>query len=307
MATSHVIGILGGTGFVGTHLIARLAAEGHRIKVLSRRPHRYRSLRLLTGVELAECDVFNPTQLRSNLKDCTLVINLVGILNQTRQQNFRRTHVALPGKLVEICKRLLHLSALNAGSASNSNYLKSKGDGENLMHTTSGGDLNVTSFQPSVIFGSGDSFLNRFAGLLKLVPGPFLLACAESKFAPVYVGDVVNALTEAIDDADTFGKRIELCGPQQYTLKELVELTAGYTSQAKKIIGLPSWASYIQAIVLGNLPGKLFTLDNYRSLQVDSVCNKTSHCTTSIEAVAPHYLGNKGHESKMQRFREKYF
>ena len=163
MTSSRMITILGGTGFVGTHLTAQLVAKGYRVRVLSRRPHRHRDLGLFSCVELVKCDVFNLKQLRSKLKGSDIVINLIGILNQSHQQNFRRTHVALPGKLVEICKqqrigRLLHMSALNAGLSTGSEYLKSKGDGENLIHTSSGGSLNVTSFQPSVIFGAGDSF-----------------------------------------------------------------------------------------------------------------------------------------------------
>ncbi|HBS26948.1 MAG TPA: complex I NDUFA9 subunit family protein [Gammaproteobacteria bacterium] len=311
MGSLSTIGILGGTGFVGTHLTAHLVKEGYRVRVLSRRPHRYRNLGLLTGVELVECDVFNLKQLRLSIKGCDAVINLVGILNQTRHQNLRRTHVALPGKLVEICKqqkirRLLHVSALNAGSAATSEYLRSKGDGENLIHTSSGGDLKVTSFRPSVIFGPGDSFLNRFAGVLKLLPGPLPLACAKSRLAPVYVGDVVKSMVDALEDPDTFGARIELCGPFEYTLQELVELTARYTQQNKKVIGLPRWLSYFQATILGILPGKLFTLDNYRSMQTDSVCKNKTSCPTSIEVIAPEYLGAAGHEAKMQRFRENH-
>ncbi len=310
MASVESIAVLGGTGFVGGHLVSRLSGDGHRVRVLSRHPHRHRQLALLPNVELVRCDVFDARALRRALAGCSAVINLIGILNESHHQTFRQVHVALPARIVEACKscgihRMLHMSALNADSGAPSRYLRSKGEGENLVHTTSGGRLAVTSFRPSVIFGPGDSFLNRFTSLLRLMPGVMPLACPKSVLSPVYVGDVVDAMVRALTDRDTFGKRIELCGPREYSLKELVALAARYSGQSPTIVPLPRWASKTQAIIMGSLPGKLFTLDNYHSLRVPSVCRQRQHGRTPIEAVAPLYLGKLGREARMQAYRQR--
>ena len=310
MASVERIAVLGGTGFVGGHLVRRLSGDGHQVRVLSRRPHRHRELDLLPNVELVQCNPFDSRALRRSLTDCSVVINLVGILNESYHQTFRRVHVALPARIVEASKtlgisRMLHMSALNADSGAPSRYLRSKGEGENLIHTTSGGRLAVTSFRPSVIFGPGDSFLNRFAGLVRWMPGVMPLACAASVLSPVYVGDVVDAMVGAMNDRQTFGKRIELCGPREYLLKELVGLAARYSGQSSRILSLPRWASKTQAIVMGSLPGRLFTLDNYHSLRVPSVCRERQQGRTPIEAVAPLYLGSLDHEARMQVYRER--
>ena len=185
-----------------------------------------------------------------------------------------------------------------------SHYLRTKGEAENYMHTISGRQIQITTFRPSVIFGPGDSFLNRFADLLKKIPLFFPLACPDSRFAPVYVEDVAKAFIQSIDDRDTFSQRYDLCGPHEYTLRELVEYTARTIGVNKTIIGLPDWASQLQARMMELVPGKPFSMDNYRSLQVDSVCKAgTDCCPTPLEAIAPGYLGHKDFNTRMQVFR----
>ncbi|OOG23038.1 epimerase [Thioalkalivibrio denitrificans] len=301
--------MLGGTGFVGSHLAARLVATGRRVKIITRRRQRHRDLLVLPGVQLIEGDIHDPATLERHFKGCDAVINLVGILNEKGHNGsgFRRAHVDLARTVVAACHnagvgRLLHMSALNADSGGGpSLYLRTKGEAENLVRTQSGG-VQVTVFRPSVIFGPGDSFLNRFAGLLRI--SPFLpLACPDARFAPVFVGDVVERFVDSLEDRETFGQRFDLCGPRIYTLMELVRYTARVIGVRRLVIGLPDWASRLQATVFEYVPGKPFSMDNYRSLQRDSVCPGGGTCPTTLESVAPCYLGQSDRNARLQRLR----
>jgi uncharacterized protein YbjT (DUF2867 family) len=270
------VALIGGSGFVGRHLTHHLRNLGHQCRVLTRHPHRYPSLRV--SAELLEVNPFDLNALSEALRGCDAAINLVGILNPaSRKQDFREVHVRLTEVVVEAChqagvRRLLHMSALQADQATGSSqYLRSKGEGENRAHTLGQPDIAVTSFRPSVIFGPDDSFLNRFAGLLR-IPGPVPLACAQARFAPVYVEDVAAAFGNALEDPTTFGQRYELCGPDEYTLHEIVQFVAQHTGRRKWILGLPDSVSRLQAQLLQFVPGKPFTPDNYLSLRTASVC-----------------------------------
>jgi uncharacterized protein YbjT (DUF2867 family) len=301
--------VLGGTGFVGSHLVARLVAGGRQVKVITRHLQRHRDLLVLPGVQLLEGDVNDPAILKRHFRGCDAVINLVGILNEKGHNGsgFRRAHVDLARHMVEACRatgvaRLLHMSALNADSGTGTSlYLRTKGEAENLVRTHAP-DTRVTVFRPSVIFGPGDGFLNRFAGLLRISP-ILPLACPGARFAPVYVGDVVDRFVDSLEDRATFGQRYDLCGPRVYTLMELVRYTARTIGVRRIIIGLPDWASALQATIFEYLPGKPFSLDNYRSLQRDSVCPGGGTCPTTLESVAPSYLGRNDRNARMQRLR----
>ena len=295
------VGLLGGTGFVGRHLARNLAARGIACRVLTRHPHRHRQLLVTPGLQLVRTDVFDPDALAAGLVGCDAAINLLGILNPAGSTDFLRAHVLLVETLLESLRsngirRLLHMSALQADEqAGGSDYLRSKGMGENLAHTLGrAAGIAVTSFRPSVIFGPDDSFTNRFAGLLKL-PGPLPLACPDARFAPVYVGDVVDAFVHALDNPQAAGRRYELCGPEEWTLAEIVAYIARILHRSKRVVRLPDWAARLQAGLLQYVPGKPFTPDNYRSLQVPSVC-ACNHLPalgiepTPMDAVVPGYL-----------------
>lgn len=278
MKHQHII-LLGGSGFVGQHLAVELAQRGYQVTLPCRRPHRLKELKVLAGISLVEANIMDASELNKLCQDHDVVINLVGILNETRKQSFRRMHVDFVKTVVNACqvnkiKRLLHISALGADQASgSSHYLRTKGEGENLIHTFGQKDLQVTSYQPSVIFGEDDSFINRFAGILRYCKGLFPLACPQSRFAPVFVGDVVSFITDSIEKAGSYGKRYPLCGPETFSLKQILQMINQAQGSSCRIIGLPDSLSRIQAVILQNLPGKLFTLDNYRSLQTPSTCN----------------------------------
>ncbi|WP_133510763.1 complex I NDUFA9 subunit family protein [Candidatus Thiosymbion oneisti] len=297
--TNQRICILGGTGFVGHHLVTRLAASGYWCRLLARRPERHRDLSLVPGTELRRSDIFETGVLEKQLEGCTAVINLVGILNEGSGRTFQRVHVDLVERILAAAQavevpRYLHMSALHAQSTrGTSRYLRTKGKGEDLAHA--GTHMQVTSFRPSVIFGPGDGFFNRFATLLKITPGVFPLACPDARFAPVYVGDVVSAMAKALANPGCVGKGYDLCGPRIYSLRELVKYTAGLIGRKTMVIGLPDFGARLQARVFQLLPGKPFTMDNYLSLQTDSICEHDGLAELGIEprtveALVPGYL-----------------
>lgn len=307
----HRICILGGTGFVGRHLAARLNRLGYRLRILTRNREKHRPLLVLPLAEVVEADVYDVPALKTQFQGCRTVINLVGILNEHGHSGngFRKAHVELSRKVLDACKQshveqLLHMSALHADAARGpSIYLRTKGEAEDYLHTFHG-KVHVTSFRPSVIFGPGDSFFNRFARLLKLTPWVFPLACARSRFAPVYVGDIVEQFVRTIGNADLHNKRIDLCGPKSYTLKELVEYTAQILQLKRRVIALPDSIALIQALLMDYfVPGKPFSLDNYHSLQIDSTCEHGITLTTGIESTVPGYLVNKTQRNRYNLFR----
>ena len=280
--------LLGGSGFIGRQLAFTLANRGCSVTIPCRRPHRNKALLVHPNIRVIEADVFNSAELDSLCQDQQAMVNLIGILHQRKRNDFRRVHVDFIKTLVSACtrngiQRLLHLSALGANQATGSSqYLRSKGEGENLLHTFGQKDLQVTSFQPSVVFGKHDHFINRFASILKLSPWIFPLACPKSRFAPVYVGDLVEKIADAIDDKATHAQRYSVCGPEEFTLQQILELLVKEMGSSCKIIPLGNSLSRFQAIVLQYLPGKLFTLDNYRSLQTPSICENNEPCPASL-------------------------
>jgi len=307
--------LLGGTGFVGEHLAARLAQEGVFVKIITRYAQGNKRLGVLPTVKLVEADCHDPAVLEREFRGMDAVINLVGILNEKgrKGEGFRHAHVELTRKVLDACEtagvtRLLHMSALGADPGGPSHYLRSKGEAEGLIKVHSNKQLKATVFRPSTIFGDHDSFINRFAGLLKLLP-VFPLACPESRMQPVYVGDVVNAFIYSLDDRATFGQRLELAGPDVMTLKEIVSYTARVMGKRRLIIGLPDVLARLQAGVMEFVPGKPFSRDNYNSLQVDNVTNENALEwlgiePTGMEAVVPAYLGHTGLRGRFPEMRQ---
>jgi len=298
--------VVGGSGFIGRHVAAALCRRGIRVKVPTRRSERAKHLSLLPTVELLQADVFAPGALERLAAGCQAVINLAGILHGRRGRrdergpndygpDFARLHVELPQAIVHACRatgvrRLLHVGALGAAVDGPSEYLRSKGIGEQAVLAAE--DLDVTVFRPSVVFGPEDRFLNQFAQLARILP-VLLVPCPQAAFSPVYVGDVASALLAAVTDTDTRGKRYELCGPRTYTLKQLVEQVCAVSGKRRVVIGLSDRLSYLQARMLEFLPGPPMTRDNYYSMQVPSVCSGSFPFgiqPQALEGIAPLYL-----------------
>lgn len=295
--------MLGGSGFVGTHLCAALARNGWRITVPTRDPSRARHLGPLPSVQVVAANVHEPAELLAAVAGHRAVVNLVGILNEKGRggAGFRRAHVDLVRGLVDACRRqrvdrLVHVSALNADADNApSHYLRSKGQGERVVREECGDVLAWTIFQPSVIFGPRDDFVNRFARLLRAIPLGLPLARPDARFAPVWVGDVAAAIQRALADDGTAGEVYELCGPERMTLAEIVRDVRDGLRLKRAIIGMPDFAARLQAAVCDFVPGKPFSTDNYKSLTVDSVCKVNGLARLGIRpqplgAILPSYL-----------------
>jgi uncharacterized protein YbjT (DUF2867 family) len=308
--------ILGGTGFVGQTLANQLSDAGYRIRILTRhREASRRDLIVLPKLELIETDIHSQESLNHHFKNCDVVINLVGILNERGRKGlgFHHAHVALAEKILEAChqnkiRRVLQMSALNANAEdAPSHYLRSKGEAETVLQQDK--SLQLTCFRPSVIFGKNDSFFNRFVFLLKTTPLVFPLACPRALFAPVWVEDVARAFVQSINDKDSFGEHYCLCGPNTYSLRELVEYTRHCLNIRRKLIPLSDGLSRLQAALFDFVPGKPFSTDNYLSTKVDSVCKNNDLLNlgitpTALEAIVPRYLSAHNQRARYQEFRK---
>jgi NADH dehydrogenase len=298
--------VIGGTGFIGRHLIARLSGAQHQILVPTRRYGLGRDLQLLPTVTLLDSNVHDDAALDRLVRGCDAVVNLVGILHGNSGRpygsDFAQAHVHLPQRIARACRRqgarrLLHVSALGADSAGASMYQRSKGDGEaaiqqELADWREGG---WTIFRPSVVFGPDDNFTNMFARLARWLP-VLPLAGADVRMQPVYVGDVVAAMVSALGNTHTWGKTYELGGPQVYTLGEIARLCASWSGHPRPVIGMPMGVGRMQAMLFECLPGRpLMSRDNLDSLRRDNICigpiaPELNVVPTGLEAVAPGYL-----------------
>jgi len=291
--------ILGATGFVGRALVSRLQQDGHAVTVLSRNLNAHLLRMLPPGVKLINANIYDPETLQHAIKDADAVINLVGILNEKGDngRGFQRAHVELTKTLIQACKnagvnRLLQMSSLNAGRGE-SYYLKSRGEAEQAVKQSG---LAWTIFEPSVIFGIGDGLFTRFGQLLKLAP-VMPLARANAKFAPVYIGDVVQAFRQALTDRETIGEVYELYGSEIFTLKEIVHMSARQLGLKTVIIPLPDILGRLQAMIFDFVPGKPFSSDNFRSLLTDSVGGvdglyRLNIRPTRVQEILPDILGH---------------
>jgi NADH dehydrogenase len=308
--TQRRIVVLGGTGFVGSRIVARLAAADWRVIVPTRRRERAKHLILLPTVEVVEADVHDPATLERLCVGAAAVVNLVGIIHEDGPGDFERAHVELPRKVIAACQaggtpRLVHMSALGAAADAPSQYLRTKAAAEALVGASG---LRWTIFRPSVIFGPEDAFLNLFARLSRMLP-VVALASPKARFQPVYVGDVAHCFVQAVDDDLTHLARYDLCGPKAYTLRELVAYVGEVTGAVRPIVSLGPALSRLQATVLEHLPGKLMTRDNLSSMQKDNVCDCPFPAVfgispAAIEAVAPQYLAPAAQRSPYNSFRE---
>lgn len=303
--------LIGASGFFGEYLLRALTDDQHQCVVLTRNVARRKNLDLLPGVELKQADVYDTGVLARQFANADAVVSMAGVLNESGSsgKGFERVHVDLVKNIIEACRtagvsRLLHISALNAGKGK-SFYLKTKGQAEQLLRSAE--DLNVTIFQPSVIFGRGDDFFNRFAMMLQLAP-VLPLACPNARLQPVFAGDVAEVMQASLDDPMTWGKTYELAGPRAYSLKELVQFTADTLGKKRRIIGLPTPLSAAMAKVMELVPGKPLSWDNYLSLQTDNVSDQSGFSyfgiePRSIEVEVPYYLPGSPHQRRLGSFR----
>lgn len=275
--------ILGGTGYLGHHLLPQLAQGGCQLTVLTRNQGRARELALIPNLLLRNADVHDPEVLARWLRGHDAVINLIGILNESTYSTFSKTHVELTEKLIAACeqagvRRLLHMSVLKAGQGL-SEYLRTRGHAEQRVKAST---LDWTILQPSVIFGTGGDLVSRFAKLLRTSP-VLPLPRPHARMAPVHVDDVVRAIMCCLDDNRRIGETLELYGPETLELIEIVRLIARTVGRRRWIIGLPDPLGRIQASLAGLLPGKPFSRDNFLTLRTDSTGSRDGLRELGIE------------------------
>lgn len=271
MRRRHVV-ILGGAGFVGRHLAARLLGGGDRITVLTRGLDAHRRTLLPQGASVRAGDVANPGFLRGVFEDADAVVNLTGILNERGDSGigFAQVFVDLLDTVIGAMRatgvrRLLQMSALNAGRG-DSHYLQARGRAERHVRES---DLDWTLFRPSVIAGPGDGLFCRFDALLARAP-LLPIGRADARFQPVWIEDVAEAFARALDDPASLGQAYDLAGPDVLTLAEIVRLAAEARGRRRTVITLPPRLGRWQANIGEFLPGKPISRDNWRSLQFDS-------------------------------------
>ena len=303
--------IFGGSGFVGKHLANQLTSREIYLRIPTRHRERSKALFVLPTADVVQADVYDDYQLDRLVTGMDAVINLVGVLHG----DFRAAHVELPGKIAAACARngvlrLLHMSALHAGTDRPSQYLRSKGEGETVIAASG---LVTTVFRPSVIFGPGDASISlfaRLAGFFPVIP----LGSPDARFQPVFVEDVARAFADSLDAPRTFGQSYGLCGPRSYTLRQLMEYAGHMTGHDPVIIELNDSLSYLQALVLECLPGSLMTRDNYYSMKVDNTCSSEEGNNleavwniwpTALEEAAPLYLAHRTPRNRYERLRNR--
>ncbi|WP_047551279.1 complex I NDUFA9 subunit family protein [Methylotenera sp. G11] len=303
--------VLGGSGFVGSSVVAKLDQAGYSVTVLTRRRDSGKHLFLLPNVNVVECDVMNDRELAAGVDGADAVVNLIGILHQGGGASFDAIHHQLPARLARICeasgiKRLVQMSSLQADAKAPSEYLRTKAAGEAALLAFAQ-KINITIFRPSVIFGRGDRFINLFAALIRFLP-VVLLAKPNARFQPVWVEDVASCFVASIRDTRTYGQVYELAGPKVYSFRQLVQQVMSVLGVQRPLLGLCNMLSYAQAFMMELLPVKLMSRDNVRSMEVDSVSQQPfpeifGVEPASMEVVIPEYLVDATQRGKYDRFR----
>ncbi len=296
------IAVFGGTGFVGRHLVQRLAREGARLRVMTRDPVEGAFLKPMGDpgqIMLVGGDLSDPEAVRRVVEGADTVVNLVGILHQRGERTFAAIHVEGAKAVAEAARdagarRLTHLSALGADARSDSDYARTKAAGEAAVSEAFPG---ATILRSSVIFGADDDFFNRFARLARLSPVLPLIGGGRTRFQPVYVGDVAEAIHRTVERADAAGRAFELGGPSVYTFRELMEIVMRETRRDRMLASLPFALAEFEARFLEMMPNPPLTRDQVKLLAHDNVASGAAPGladlgiqATPLEAIVPRYL-----------------
>ena len=271
-----IIAIFGAGGFLGKHLMRELTKLDYRIKVATRNPYLKGYLKPLGSpgqIELFKTNIFNPKDVKNILENCDLVINLVGILYENKNQKFNEIHSEFPNMLSNLCneigiRNLVHVSALGIKEKHSSIYMQSKFKGEKNIQENFKPSVIL---RPSVVFGPEDKFFNTFASLAQFSPALPLIGGGKTKFAPIYVGDVAKAIVKALELNNSEPKIYELGGPENYSFKELMEILLNEIKKKRLLISIPFGFAKFQSYFLQMMPNPLLTQDQVELLKHDNV------------------------------------
>lgn len=296
-----IIALFGGSGFIGKHLMRHLTKLDYRVKVVTRNPYLKGYLKPLGNpgqIELFKINIFNTEEVKQVLKNCDLVINLVGILFETRKQKFNQIHSQFPHLLSQLCnelgiKNFVHVSALGVKEKHVSRYMQSKLQGEKNIQDNFKPSVIL---RPSIVFGPEDKFFNTFASIAQFSPVLPLIG-GKTKFAPIYCGDVAKAIVKALELNNSEPKIYELGGPENYSFKELMEILLTEIKKKRFLIPIPFGVAKFQAYFLQMMPNPLLTVDQVKLLQHNNIVSgdyptlKDFGITgTSIQSILPKYI-----------------
>jgi NADH dehydrogenase len=304
--------VIGGAGFIGRYIVNELVGRGCRVLVPARRRDKAKHLIMLPTCDVVEASVHDDATLDRLVAGQDAVINVVGILHGS-EAKFEQVHVALTQRVLAACsrakvRRYLHMSALGADPDGPSMYQRSKGRAEQAARESK---LAWTIFQPSVVFGAEDSFLNMFAKLSGIAP-VLPIGGADVKFQPVWVEDVAHAFVNSLDNGATVGRAYELCGPKVYTLRELVKFAAAAAGHRRPVIALPDAIARLQARLMELAPGEpLLSRDNLDSMKRDNIASRQPYepapelgiTATPMEPEASLYLAGLHPRTRFGGFR----
>ena len=297
-----IIAIFGAGGFLGKHLMRELTKLDYRIKVATRSPYLKGYLKPLGNpgqIELFKTNIFNEDQVRDVLKNCDFVINLVGILHETKKQKFNQIHSHFPLMLSNLCKvydikKLVHISALGIKENHDSKYMQSKFQGEiNIKENFKPSVI----LRPSVVFGPEDKFFNTFASISQFSPALPLIGGGKNKFAPIYVDDVAKAIVQVLKLNNSVSKIYELGGPENHSFKELMEILLDSIKKKRILISIPFGLAKFQSYFMQMLPKPLLTPDQVEMLKYNNIIYG-EHLTlkdlgigaTTIQSILPKYI-----------------
>jgi NADH dehydrogenase len=301
MANRRVATVFGGAGFIGRHVVQRLARAGFIVRIAGRDTEKAGKLRTLGAVGQivpVQASVTEEAAVARAVAGAEVVVNLVGILFERKPGDFQRIHAEGAGRVARLAavagaRRLVHLSAIGADAASPSAYARTKAEGEAAVRAAFPA---ATILRPSVVFGEEDQFFNRFAQLAMLLPIMPVIEGA-TRFQPVYVGDVADAVMAAIERDDAAGRTYELGGPRRMSMREVVEFVLEHTHRRRPLMSLPRWLVELQARLGELLPTPPLTRDQLILLRRDNVVAEgvptladLGIAPKAVEAIVPGYL-----------------
>ena len=298
----HRAAILGGAGFIGRYVVKRLAERGDVLTVGGRNAASAKFLKLkgdVGQVGLVNIAIGDDALLPAFVANNDAVVNLVGILHESGRQRFDMAHHVGPARLARLAReagtlRFVHISAIGADARSSSAYARTKAAGEEAVRDAF---PTATIVRPSIVFGPEDQFFNRFAALATISPVLPLIGGGETRFQPVYVGDVADAVVRCIDDSATAGRTYELGGPTVYTFRALIELLLEQIRRKRILLDIPFGLAALQARLMSILPNPPLTPDQVEMLKRDNVVSSGALtlaalgiAPTPVEAILPSYL-----------------